>query len=109
MYDAIGLLNGVKPRQTETYNGTRDLMTVSTRLYEIEQYISLCILRNTQERPEDRKVIFSSSFRNENAAGWSIYAVSTGSLPTSLIVCRNVLVSDFVAADHNGRARDLLR
>lgn len=100
----------LKPNKPDTYDGTREYVTVNTWLYTIEQYLSLTQLSSPNTPLTDHnKIAFASSYLKGNAAVWWFHIVNSQESPATWGAFKARLISEFIPADHCRRARDKLR
>lgn len=100
----------LKPSKPDTYDGTRDFLVVNTWLYKVEQYLSLTQLSSPNVAiTYHNRIAFASSYLTGNAAVWWFNLVKSPETFSSWDAFKNVIVKEFIPADHTRRARDKLR
>lgn len=100
-------LKGNKP---ETFNGNRDFLGVNTWLYKIEQYLALTQISSPQVTLTDlNRITFASSYFSGNAAVWWFNIVQSVAAPTTWDNFKELVIKEFIPADHTRRAREKLR
>lgn len=105
----MGSIN-VKPNRPDPYNGKRDILTVRTWLYKVEQYLNLSQLRSTNANfTQVNKVLFTSTFLGEMTAIWWCNVVQRVNTPKSWAAFKSALQVAFVPEDHVRRARKRFR
>lgn len=100
----------LKSNKPEPFDGTRVYLTVNTWIYSIEKYLSLSKIRlpNTELSDHNKKA-FASSYLKDNATVWWCNIINSPCSPTTCMEFRNVLMAQFIPADHILRARYWLR
>jgi len=100
----------LKPNKPEPFSGKRDAVTVNAWLYQVEMYLNLQQLNNS-EMPieENTKVSFASTLLKGNAANWWYMLVQSGQAPGQWDAFVAKVRSEFIPQDSVDRSRDKLR
>lgn len=104
--DAVNL----KPNTPETNDGRRDILTVNTWIFKVEQYLELSQL-NAPNNPisDENQIRLASTFLKGPAAIWWYNNVSSGNVPSTWNDFKYAVSQEFIPRDHSKRARDRLR
>lgn len=97
----------LKPNKPDSFEGTRDFLTLNNWLYTIEQYLSLTrISVPTISITDHNKIAIASSYLKGNAAIWLYNKVNSSNIPATWEAFKNAISTEFIPADHTQRARE---
>lgn len=100
----------LKPNKPEQFKGTRDRLVVETWLYQLEQYLTLVQMQNTELVLNDgAKIMYATTLFTSTAASWWFMKVAANAVPDSFQEFKNLVRAEFIPADSVRRARDKLR
>lgn len=104
------MVDQTQANKPDTYDGIRDFPALNTWLHEVEQYLSLAQLSSPSDAITDRNsIVFASSYLTVNAAVWWFSLFNYTETPSSWDAFKNVIVKDFIPANHTCCAGDKLR
>lgn len=96
----------LKPQEPPTFEGKCDYLTVNMWLFQVEQYLFLIAVSNSEAKiDEDTKVVYQSSLLRDSAASWWYMPVQRNATPVSWDDFKDIVKAVVITADSARRAK----